>query len=43
MALSQVGEYLNDVQDSEPILKTILIFIPNSNSKIRYAAYHSIG
>lgn len=43
MALSQVGEYLEELEDVVPIVRAIVAFINNENPMIRYAVCHAIG
>ena len=43
MALSQVGEYLEELGDVVPIVRAIVAFINNENPMIRYAVCHAIG
>ena len=43
MALSQVGEYLDDTQKIAPMVPVIIQHLLHSNPKIRYAALHCIG
>ncbi|CAD8128052.1 unnamed protein product [Paramecium sonneborni] len=43
MALSQVGEYIEDVADIKPTIELILPMLNDSNSMIRYAVCHAIG
>lgn len=43
MALSQVGEYIDDVTDIKSTIELILPMLNDSNSMIRYAVCHAIG
>ena len=43
MALSQVGEYLDDVQKIAPMVPNVINHLQHPNPKIRYAALHCIG
>ena len=43
MALSQLGEYIEEVEEAKPIIKVILSFFDHENCKIRYAVCHAIG
>lgn len=43
MALSQVGEYMENIADIEPILNTIKTHIDHENPRIRYACLHCLG
>jgi len=43
MALSQVGEHINDVQEMDPLVAFNLNFLKDENPKVRYAALHCIG
>merc|ERR1712048_717860 len=43
MALSQVGEYMENLKDIEPILSTINNHINHENPRIRYACLHGLG
>ncbi|CAK67710.1 unnamed protein product (macronuclear) [Paramecium tetraurelia] len=43
MALSQVGEYIDQVADIKTTIDLILPMLNNSNSMIRYAVCHAIG
>ena len=43
MAQSQVGEYMEKIEDIEPILTTIMNHINHDNPRIRYACLHCIG
>ncbi|EAR88916.3 importin protein (macronuclear) [Tetrahymena thermophila SB210] len=43
MALSQVGEYIDDVATVQPIVDTVLKFLNNENPMLRYAVFHAIG
>ncbi|CAD8070471.1 unnamed protein product [Paramecium primaurelia] len=43
MALSQVGEYIDQVADIKPTIDLILPMLNNSNPMIRYAVCHAIG
>lgn len=43
MALSQVGEYIDDIEEIDPIMKIILQFLESPHPKVRYAAIHCIG
>jgi len=43
MALSQVGEYLDDIQKIAPMVPVIVQHLLHPNPKIRYAALHCIG
>ena len=43
MSLSQIGEYVDDLTQLEPIIEFILNFIQNQSPKVRYAAVHCIG
>ncbi len=43
MALSQVGEYLDDIQKIAPMVPVIVQHLQHPNPKIRYAALHCIG
>lgn len=43
MALSQIGEYIEDVEKISSVLQMILGFLTNENPMMRYAACHAIG
>jgi hypothetical protein len=43
MALSQVGEYIDDIQEVAPIVKLVLSLYKDPNPKIRYSVCHCIG
>lgn len=43
MALSQVGEYMENIKDIEPILNTINNHVGHENPRIRYACMHCLG
>lgn len=43
MALSQVGEYIEDINEVKPIVELVLTYSSNPNPKIRYAVCHCIG
>lgn len=43
MALSQVGEYIDDIEEIDPIMKIILQFLESPQPKVRYASIHCIG
>lgn len=43
MALSQVGEYMENIKDVEGILDTIAQYINHENPRIRYACLHCLG
>jgi len=43
MSLSQVGEYMDDISQLDPIIEFILKFTHNEHPKVRYAALHAIG
>ncbi|CAK69294.1 unnamed protein product (macronuclear) [Paramecium tetraurelia] len=43
MALSQVGEYIDQVTDIKSTIELILPMLNDSNSMIRYAVCHAIG
>jgi importin-5 len=43
MALSQVGEYLDDISKIAPMIPVIIQHLQHPNPKIRYAALHCIG
>ena len=43
MGLSQVGEYISDVQEMNHVVDFTLNFFKDENPKVRYAALHCIG
>ena len=43
MALSQVGEYIDDIQEVAPIVNLVLSIHKDANPKIRYSICHCIG
>lgn len=43
MMLSQIGEYIEDVEMISSVLDMVLGFLKNPNPKLRYAACHVIG
>lgn len=43
MALSQIGEYIQDVDKITSVLNMIVSFIKHENPMMRYAACHAIG
>lgn len=43
MALSQVGEFLDEISDVKPILQSLLKFIDHQNCKVRYSICQAIG
>ena len=43
MSLSQVGEYIDDLNEFDPIVQFILNFVQSNNPKVRYAALHCLG
>lgn len=43
MALSQMGEFLDNINEVEPVLKTLERFVTHTNSKVRYSICHALG
>jgi hypothetical protein len=43
MALSQIGEYIEDVDKISSVLVMIVGFLKHENPMMRYASCHSIG
>lgn len=43
MAFSQVGEYINDIQNISVMVPIVVQHLAHPNPKIRYAALHCIG
>ena len=43
MALSQIGEYIEDVEKISSVLMMIMSFFKHENPMMRYAACHAIG
>lgn len=43
MALSQIGEYIEEASNIESIVEMILKFFAHENAMLRYAACHAIG
>ena len=43
MALSQVGEYIEDINELDPIMEFVIEFTHNEHPKVRYASLHAIG
>jgi len=43
MALSQIGEYIEDVDKISSVLQMIVSFLKHENPMMRYAACHAIG
>jgi len=43
MALSQVGEYIDDITELDPIMEFVIEFTHNEHPKVRYASLHAIG
>ena len=43
MALSQVGEYIDDLNEIAPIVNIVLSYSKDSNPKIRYSICQCIG
>lgn len=43
MALSQVGEYIEDASQISSIIEMIFKFFGNPNPMLRYSACHAIG
>jgi hypothetical protein len=43
MAISQLGEYISEIDEIAPIIITIGKFIDNENPRVRYACCHAIG
>ena len=43
MALSQIGEYIENIDEIAPIIDTIGQFVDNDNPRVRYACCHCIG
>ena len=43
MALSQVGEYVDEVKEFDPLVPLIMRFLENNHPKVRYAACHCFG
>lgn len=43
MALSQVGEYIDDLQKISPMIPVVIQHFGHANPKVRYAAIHCIG
>lgn len=43
MALSQVGEYIEEIDEIKPIMQVVMNYISNINPKLRYAVCHCIG
>ena len=43
MALSPVGEYIDDLNEVAPIVNIVLSYHKDANPKIRYSICHCIG
>ncbi len=43
MALSQIGEYIDEPEKISSILQMIIGFMRDANPMLRYAACHAIG
>lgn len=43
MALSQIGEYIEDVEKISSVLQMITAFLKHENPMMRYASCHAIG
>jgi hypothetical protein len=43
MALSQVGEYIEEVKEVEPIVNLVMTLLNDVNPMIRYAVCHAVG
>ena len=43
MALSQVGEYVEEVSEIKPIIDLVAPMLSDANPMIRYAVCHAIG
>ena len=43
MALSQVGEYIEEVSEVKPIIDMVSPMLGDTNPMIRYAVCHAIG
>lgn len=43
MALSQVGEYIDEVSEIKPIVDLVMNLLNDANPMIRYAVCHAIG
>ncbi len=43
MALSQVGEYVEDIKDIANMIPAVIQHMAHANPKVRYAALHCIG
>ena len=43
MALSQIGEYIDEPEKISSILQMIIGFMRDSNAMLRYASCHAIG
>lgn len=43
MALSQVGEYIEEMDELDPIMEFVIEFTQNEHPKVRYASLHAIG
>lgn len=43
MALSQIGEYMDNPEEARPIIQTIGEYINHDNPRVRYACLHCLG
>ena len=43
MILALLGEYIENIYDSEELVYAAVALFPHSHPKVRYAAYHAIG
>ena len=43
MSLSQVGEFIDDISEFDPIVDFVVKFFQHPHPKVRYAALHTIG
>jgi len=43
MSLSQVGEFVDDISEFDPIIEFVTKFFQHSHAKVRYAALHVVG
>jgi importin-5 len=43
MALSQVGEYIEDINTVKPIMSLVLSHYKSPNARIRHSVCHCIG
>ena len=43
MAISQIGEYIEDINDIVIVVNTLMKTMVHQNPKIRWASFHCLG